>query len=184
MSTNPRSEIRSPKEFRIPDSELPNLCRRPSDFGLRPSFGFRPSGFGFTLIEVMIASGIFFMATFAILALVAGTLRNARSLEKNDVDIGMAASLVYETLKTNKFEEGTMQGDFGDVYPEYSFSAEWRPSDLALSPADSPGMPANSPQAPALLEANIILNRRGSPKPVDFITILVYAPNVTRNGPR
>jgi len=32
----------------------------------------------FTLMEVMVACGIFFMATFAILALVSTTLRNAR----------------------------------------------------------------------------------------------------------
>ena len=33
---------------------------------------------GFTLLEVMIAAGIFFMATFAILALVAGTIDTPR----------------------------------------------------------------------------------------------------------
>jgi hypothetical protein len=113
----------------------------------------------------MIASGIFFMATFAILALVAGTLRNARALEKNDVDIGIAASMVYQTLKTNRFSEGTMSGDFGDSYPGYSFNVEWGPYDTN-----------------GLLEADIILNHRGSRKPVDFISILVWSPNV-QTGP-
>jgi hypothetical protein len=46
---------------------------------------------GFSLIEVMIAAGLFFMATFAILLLVSVTLRNARALQGGDVDAGMAA---------------------------------------------------------------------------------------------
>jgi len=113
----------------------------------------------------MIASGIFFMATFGILALVAGTLRNARSLQRNDVDIGLAASMVYQTLKTNKFSEGTMSGDFGTAYPDYFFDAQWGPYDTN-----------------GLLEADIVLNRHGSQKPVDFISILVWSPNV-QTGP-
>ena len=56
----------------------------------------------FTLIEVMIACGIFFMATFAILALVSTTLRNARALQHGDVDAGMAAAQIYQLLKTNR----------------------------------------------------------------------------------
>jgi len=98
-----------------------------SDFGLRPSFGFRPSGFGlilvraFSLIEVMIACGIFFMATFAILALVSTTLRNARGLQRGDVDAVMAAAQVYETLKTNRQAEVSGSGNFGENYPDYSY---------------------------------------------------------------
>ena len=149
-----------------------------SDFGLRPSdFGPRPSAFGlraaaprhrlraFTLVEVMIASGIFFMATFAILALVASTLRNARGLEKTGVDIGIVASQVYETLKTNKFSEGSYSGDLGSSYPDYFYDVEWGPYDTN-----------------GLLEADIVLNRHGSQKPIDFISILVFSPNV-QTGP-
>jgi hypothetical protein len=47
---------------------------------------------GFTLLEVMIACGIFFMATFAILGLVSNTLRNARGIQRVEVDAGMAAA--------------------------------------------------------------------------------------------
>src|SRR5215831_19268980 len=79
----------------------------------------------FTLMEVMVACGIFFMATFAILALVSTTLRNARALQRRDVDAGMAASQVFETLKTNRMEQGSLSGDFGDVYPGYSWEAAW-----------------------------------------------------------
>jgi hypothetical protein len=134
-----------------------------SDFGLRPSFGFRPSGFGFfrarafTLIEVMIACGIFFMATFAILGLVSTTLRNARGLQRGDVDAGMAAAQIYQTLKTNRLTEITGSGDFGDAYPDYSY-------EFASQQYMSNG----------LLQVDIVVNRRGLRKPVDSMTIWVY----------
>ena len=46
----------------------------------------------------MIAAGLFFMATFAILLLVSATLRNVRALQHCDVDIyGRAAiALAFE----------------------------------------------------------------------------------------
>src|SRR6185503_19703047 len=75
----------------------------------------------FTLLEVMIALGIFFMCTFAILALVSNTLRNARSLRRPQVDAGMAASIY---VNTNRFSEGSMSGDFGDVLDDYTWDAE------------------------------------------------------------
>ena len=127
---------------------------RTSDFGPRASaVGLRAAGprhrlCAFTLVEVMIASGIFFMATFAILALVASTLRNARGLEKTGVDIGIVASQVYETLKTNKFSEGSYSGDLGSSYPDYFYDVEWGPYDTN-----------------GLLEADIVLNRHGSQNP-------------------
>src|SRR3974377_1299101 len=66
----------------------------------------------FTLMEVMIACGIFFMATFAILALVSTTLRNARAIQRSDIDAGMAAAMVYRTLKTNRNTDLSGHGDF------------------------------------------------------------------------
>ena len=51
----------------------------------------------FTLLEVMIACGIFFIAVFAILALVSNTLRNARILrltDRGEVKPGLLADLV------------------------------------------------------------------------------------------
>ena len=75
----------------------------------------------FTLLEVMIASAIFFMAMFSVLALVAGTLRNARGLQKRDVDAGMLAA---ELSLTNKLAESADSGDFGDIYPGYTWRRE------------------------------------------------------------
>jgi hypothetical protein len=47
---NPKTEIRNPKENRIPNSESKRARgndRAKSDFEVRISFGFRPSDFGF-----------------------------------------------------------------------------------------------------------------------------------------
>ena len=144
----------------------------------RKSKGARPGGVldarrtarpAFTLIEVMIACGIFFMATFAILALVSQTLRNARSLQRGEVDVGMAAAQVYQTLKTNRMESGSMTGDFGKTYDEFSWEAAWD--------VDFDGGATNS-----LLKVNIVVNRRGNRTPVDMTTIWVFAPDARSGG--
>ena len=122
----------------------------------------------FTLMEVMVACGIFFMATFAILALVSTTLRNARALQRRDVDAGMAASQVFETLKTNRMEQGSLEGDFGDAYPGYSWGAAW---DIDWDSGATNG----------LLKVDIVVNHRGNRAPVDALTIRVFAPDA-RSG--
>jgi len=75
----------------------------------------------FTLIEVMIALGIFFMAMFAILGLVSNALRNARALQRKTVDCGMVAA---QLSLTNKLTEGLETGDFGDLYPDYDWTRD------------------------------------------------------------
>ena len=110
----------------------------------------------FTLLEVLIACGIFFIATFAILALVSNTLRNARILRHVEVDAGMAAA---ELFKTNVVFEGSESGDFGDAYPEYSW-------ERIYTPAESNG----------LWQVDIILRKRGVPKPVDVMSMLLFSP--------
>jgi Tfp pilus assembly protein PilV len=74
----------------------------------------------FSLLEVMIAIGIFAMAVFVILALVSGALANARRLQRPMVDAAMLAS---ELSITNQLEEGSSSGDFGKAYPGYSWTA-------------------------------------------------------------
>jgi hypothetical protein len=74
----------------------------------------------FSLLEVMIAIGVFFMAVFVILALVSSSLENARRLQRPIVDAGMIAS---ELSLTNELVEGDESGDFGDAYPGYSWTA-------------------------------------------------------------
>jgi type II secretion system protein I len=79
----------------------------------------------FTLLEVMIALGIFFMCAFAILQLVSSTLRNARALQQNEPDAGMVAA---QLSLTNSLPEGSESGDFGKLYPGYRWSWESYPS--------------------------------------------------------
>jgi len=79
----------------------------------------------FTLLEVMIASAIFFMAMFSILALVSQSLRSAKNLSKNVPTPGMIAA---QLSLTNKLEEGSDSGDFEDiasgVYPDYDWQSD------------------------------------------------------------
>lgn len=114
------------------------------------------SSIAFTLLEVMIACGIFFIATFAILALVSQTLRNARVLRHVEADAGMGAA---ELFKTNLLFEGSETVEL-DAYPEYSW-------ERIYTPVESNG----------LWQVDIILHRRGFPKPVDTMSILMYTPD-------
>jgi len=83
----------------------------------------------FSLIEVMIALGIFFMAMFAILGLISQLLRNARAFQnKKHADAGMVHA--YFLSATNRVTEGLESGefselaDFGDQYRDYSWEKE------------------------------------------------------------
>jgi Tfp pilus assembly protein PilV len=125
----------------------------------------RRSWSAFTLIEVMIACGIFFMATFAILALVASSLRNARALQRGGVDAGMAAAQIFQLLKTNRQADLSGSGDFGDDYPGYTY--EFASGEYMTN---------------GLLSVDIVVTRRGLNKPVDQMRIWVYAPDA-KSGP-
>ncbi|HUS37220.1 MAG TPA: prepilin-type N-terminal cleavage/methylation domain-containing protein [Verrucomicrobiae bacterium] len=75
----------------------------------------------FTLLEVMIAVAIFFMATFSILALVSRCLAQARALQPMQVDANMVAA---ELSLTNRLEEGPVPPEiiahFEHLYPNYT----------------------------------------------------------------
>jgi hypothetical protein len=79
------------------------------------------AGKAFTLLEVMIALAIFFMAVFAILDCTSQSLGAARRLQLNEPDVGM---LVADLMLTNKLEEGMEEGDFGDAYPGFTWTRE------------------------------------------------------------
>src|SRR5271154_908911 len=78
----------------------------------------------FSLLEVMIAIGIFAMATFTILCLVSSSLENTRRLQRPIVDAGMIAG---EYSQTNQLVEGSGSGDLddslGDAYQGYTWSS-------------------------------------------------------------
>jgi len=88
-----------------------------------PGWASRAGNFAraFTLLEVMIALMIFFMAIFAILGTVTRSLGAARSLQQKFPDIDALGAEVIMTMKTNKLEEGSVDGDFGDLYPGYTW---------------------------------------------------------------
>jgi len=73
----------------------------------------------FTLIEVMIALTIFFLAIVSILGSVSRSLGAARSLQQKFPDI---SALVADLMLTNRVEEGTGGGDFGDSFPGYAWT--------------------------------------------------------------
>ena len=75
-------------------------------------FSNLPPRKAFTLLEVMIAVGLFFMASFAILGLISTSLANARRLQKPLVDASVLAS---QLSMTNKLYEGTVSGNLADM---------------------------------------------------------------------
>jgi hypothetical protein len=104
----------------------------------------------------MIASGIFFMSIFAILALMSSLLRNARSLRRIELDAGMVAAQV---CNTNKLYEGADSGDFGKLYPGYSWETD-------TYEAETNG----------LWQVDIVVRRQGIPQPVDRMSLYLYRP--------
>lgn len=117
----------------------------------------------FSLLEVMIAGAVFFMAIFAILAMVANVLRNARSLRRAELDAGMVAAQVGNT---NKLYEGVQSGDFGNLYPGYSWEAE------TLEAATN-----------GLFQVDIVVRLRGVQQPVDSMSIFLFRPESPKRGP-
>jgi hypothetical protein len=77
----------------------------------------------FSLLEIMIAVSIFFMAVFAILGLMSRSLAQARGLQPMQVDAGSVAA---ELSLTNRLEEGPIPDEiiqhFQHMYPNYTCS--------------------------------------------------------------
>ena len=124
----------------------------------------------FTLLEVVIALAIFFIAVFAILDLTSQCLRSARSLRNTTVT---ATSLAAELCMTNRLEEGFESGDFGDLYPGHTWAR-----DIYLAPLS----PTNG-----LYQVDfVVFNNSGRKSQVESkMTILLYRPetgNVRRAG--
>lgn len=107
----------------------------------------------FTLMEVMIAIGVFCVGVFAILDVVATVMHGARLLDKPMVDAGVVAS---EIVQTNSIVDATSGlGDLseflGDPYKGYDYaytineveSNHLYEADIAVT-SDAPGKPAIS----------------------------------------
>lgn len=119
----------------------------------------------FTLIEVMVALLIFFMAVFTILGLLSNTLRNARALQRRTVDAGMVAS---QLSLTNRITEQLEEGDFGDAYPDHFWTS------------DSYEVGTNG-----LFQVDILVQQRAGNKPVESkMSILLFRPESPPGKPR
>ena len=134
--------------------------------GWRAAVNRRLPATGFSLMEVMIALGIFFMAVFAILGLVSNTLRNARALRQPHVDAGMAAAL-FSVAMTNNVGEGLVSGDFGDSYPDYSWTADPQPA-----------------ATNGLYQVDFIVQHRSSGEVASTLSTLLFLPNARKGNPR
>jgi hypothetical protein len=92
---------------------------------MKINFSNRKLRRAFSLLEVMIAIGILFMGTFAILGLISTSLSNARRLQRPMVD---ASALASQLSITNKLVEGVYSGNLGDLlgkaYSDYKWTGE------------------------------------------------------------
>ncbi|MGH7939562.1 MAG: type IV pilus modification PilV family protein [Limisphaerales bacterium] len=77
----------------------------------------------FTLMEVMIAIGVFCIGVFAILGLVAQVMRGARLLDKPMVDAGPVASQIAGTNSLVEIQgvSGDLSEFLGDRYKGYDY---------------------------------------------------------------
>ena len=89
----------------------------------------------FSLIEVMVAMAIFFMAVFAILGLMSTLLQNARIFQgKRPPEARMV--FAYQTSITNRVIEGSINVDFsemaefGDEFRDYTAEVEAYPNEI------------------------------------------------------
>lgn len=84
-----------------------------------------PARRAFSLLEVMIAVGIFFIGAFAILTLVSESLANAQRLKHPLVD---ASAILSQWSLTNQFIEGPYSGNLGDIlgkdYAEFNWEGD------------------------------------------------------------
>lgn len=110
----------------------------------------------FSLLEVMIAIGIFFMVAFAVLALVSQCLQQARALEQVRTPLG---SLASQTVLTNQLEEGLESGDFGDIFPDYRWKRD-------VYEAGTNG----------LYEVVLTVSKSGRSTPDSELTLFMYRP--------
>ena len=80
----------------------------------------------FSLLEVIIACAIFFMAAFAILGVVTQGLASARKMRNKEPDPGLVAAQIFAV--SNIVVEGTESGSFEDLfpglYPGYSWTVD------------------------------------------------------------
>ena len=81
----------------------------------------RHHGTAFTLLEVLVASAIFFIAIFSILRITTQQLNAARSLQNLEVDTGILPSLIS---LTNRLDEGPLPPEIRDAFHQMANDTE------------------------------------------------------------
>jgi Tfp pilus assembly protein PilV len=120
----------------------------------------------FSLIEVMIAMAVFFMAIFAILDLTIQNLASARRLQTSHVD---ASSVAAALSLTNYVEEGPLPREivaqFEEQYPGYRCSGD-------IYEVSTNG----------LFQVDLVLSRaKGKKATESSMSLLLYRPASARN---
>ncbi len=117
----------------------------------------------FTLLEVMLAIAIFFMAMFAILGLLTSGVRSATMLRNNGPTAGM---ILAQLSATNILEEGSQSGNFRDVpiYQDYNWLA-------VLREVDTNG----------LFQVDVVV-RDSKNNPYSAMSALLYRPDSEKNN--
>ena len=149
---------------------LTNFGRRRDSAGLdgrciAPSIPAPRRQRAFTLMEVMIAIGVFTIGVFAILGLVANVMHGARLLDKPMVDAGCVAN---EIAQTNSLTEvngvnGDLSDFLGKPYQGYEYTYDITEAlSNKLFEADIV-VQNNTPGKPVLSKMSILLYRPASP---------------------
>lgn len=84
----------------------------------------------FSLLEVMIAIAVFFASAFAILTVVGLGVKNAKMLQRPQVDAAAVASF-FST--TNKIIEGSSQGDLSELLGETYRGYTWESAAIEVA---------------------------------------------------
>lgn len=118
----------------------------------------------FTLVEVMVACGVFFMAMFAILGVLSQCVRAVGSLQKDSPTAGMVAAMA---MGNEKWDEGSDSGDFGDFYPDYTWETQTNLYSGIVAGQDG--------SQPPFYELDIIVKHKGDV--TSALSVLHYSPS-------
>ncbi len=107
----------------------------------------------FSLMEVMIAIAVFFMAIFAILELTSRNLKMARALQQPLADPGAVAALI---ALTNQLEDATSEsGDLGPDHPEIQYT--WTATEVASNGLFKVDIVVNQPLGGKIVQTPLTL---------------------------
>jgi Tfp pilus assembly protein PilV len=121
-----------------------------------------PDARAFTLVEVMVAVTIFFMAMFALLGVLSSGIHAASVLRTSGPTAGMAAG---QLALTNIIDEGNNSGTFGEIYQGY----RWR--SLAREVATN-----------GLFQVDFAVTDPNG-NDISFLTVLLYRPDSDNQKP-